>query len=556
MFSNPSFFTLVSNCEGVIEKCEGEPPEHITDVNGRNIVALFGNDIINPFKRALTGKSTYYKCRTDLFSGRPKEVSVFLTPIGNNCLMIINELPEKKGSKPMFELAGGITHNFNKRLNEITGNIELLRLEKPNCPKVEKYTKEIISSVEEMSGITDKLLEYISAGEVNPKRVILDQFISSVVSNLHIPSHIIFTSNLCGEDKSILYEPEHLKVVVESLLRNAFESITLSGFVEISTKPVKTFQKNIDSDDFLCLSVKDSGCGMSTRVTNEMFNPFFSTKKQGRGLSLAAVYGIVQNHNGWIDVKSHKGKGTTINIYTPVYSKEVRPFEFKKEQPEKSKGTILVVEDSPPLLEMTSIVLNRNGYEVLRAPTGEDAVTILESSKKVDLVLLDINLPGISGFEVLNMFFRKIPTKFIICSGYQEKSVIEEYQKKGISFLSKPFEFKALLSEIRKYLERRADKRFQLKGDAFVLVDESINSRGEIVDISKGGIAFHYKNKVFETFGDASISLGNNKDLINSIPFVLIAEEKEKKLVRGKFGELNISQKYALNTFIMENSFK
>jgi nitrogen-specific signal transduction histidine kinase/DNA-binding response OmpR family regulator len=555
MLSNPSFFTVISNCEGVIEKCE-EVPENITDIEGSNIVAFFGNDIIDPFKKALSGKTTYYSCRSDLFSNKPKEVSVYLTPIENRCLMIISELPAKKVSKPLSKIAGGIANFFSKKLNEITGNTELLRMEKPNCPEIEKYSKEVSASVEEMSSITSKLLTYSRIGKTEPRRIKFDEYISSVISNFHMPAHIIFSTDLGSNEQSVLYEPEHIKTVVESLMKNAVESVNISGFVEISTKSVKTFQKRMDSDNFICLSVKDSGCGMSAKVINGMFNPFFSTKKQGRGLSLASVYEIVQNHNGWIDVKSNKGKGTTIKIFTPVYTKEVKAFEFKKEETKKSKGTILIVEDSQPLLEMTSIVLKKNHYEVLKAITGEDAVIILESSKEIDLVLLDINLPGISGFEVLDRFYNKISTKFIICSGYQEKKVIEDYKKRGISFLSKPFEFKALLGEIRKYLERRVDKRYGLKDGTFVLVDESLNTRGKIVDISLGGIAFHYKKNVFKTHGNSSISLGNDREFIDSIPFVFIADEKEKKVIRGRFGELNISQKYALNSFIMENSFQ
>ncbi|MCP4163544.1 MAG: response regulator [Deltaproteobacteria bacterium] len=557
MLTNPSFITLISNEKGVIKKCGGKISEIFQGqtnetVEGSNIVSLFGNDIIEPFRKALAGKTTYFKGELTLISDKKKDASVFLTSSENNCIMIVQDSIESLSSKSLSELAGGIAHSFNNGLNTINANMELLTMEMPDCPKVKRCSKEVFDSITKMTVLTDKILAYAQEGKFHQERIEIDQYLPSLINDLNIPPEISLKSVLESEGLSIVYEPKQLKLLLSSLIDNAVESISKYGDIIISTTQESIYKKDIGNNNYICLSVKDNGCGMENDVKRNMFNPFYSTKRKGRGLELAAVEGIVNNHKGWIDVKSNKNIGTAINVYIPVCQKDSN---FIKEK-EKSigNGTILIVEDELAILEMTAQILERKGYKVLKSATGEDAVNILENDDEIDLVLLDINLPGISGFEVLEKVYYKKSLKFIICSGYHEKNIIHDYAGEDISFIAKPYSFNTLLNEIRNFLDRRIHKRYELTEDTFVHMEDETENKRKIVDISLSGIAFHYKNKIFNTNGHLNISLSNKKSQpIDSIPFILLYEED--CVLRGKFGELSKSQKYYLNSFITQNSY-
>ncbi len=466
--------------------------------------------------------------------------------------MIVQDSIESLSSKSLSELAGGIAHSFNNGLNTINVNMELLTMEKPDCSKIKRCSKQVFDSIAKMTVLTDKILAYAQEGKFYQERIEIDKYLPSLVNDLKIPSEINLTSVFDSEGLSIAYEPKQLKLLFSSLIDNAVESISGSGDITIYTTQESIYRKDIGNNNYICLSVKDNGCGMENDVIRKMFNPFYSTKRKGRGLELAAVEGIVNNHKGWIDVKSYKNIGTTINVYIPVCQNDSN--SIKEKEKSIGNGTILIVEDELAILEMAAQVLEKKGYKVLKSATGEDAVNILENDDDIDLVLLDINLPGISGFEVLEKVYYKKSLKFIICSGYHEKNIIHDYAGEDISFIAKPYSFDTLLNEIRNFLDRRIHKRYELTEDTFVHMEDEAGSKRKIVDISLGGIAFHYKDKIFNTNGHLNISLSNKKSQpIGSIPFILLYDEDY--VLRGKFGELSKSQKYYLNSFIIENSY-
>ncbi|RJR51565.1 MAG: hypothetical protein C4576_03470 [Desulfobacteraceae bacterium] len=221
-------------------------------------------------------------------------------------------------------LAGGIAHQFNNALVAIVGGIDLLRLDLSGNPDVHKYAKNMLSAVERMTRITDQLLAYARRGNYQPALLSLNEVVERCRPGLAqgMSADIHFEINLGKDLPEVFADPEQLQTVVSALVENAKEAMEGPGYIQVSTK-----------EEFLgampripgqsvgrcaCIQVMDTGRGMTEDIRERMFEPFFTTKVTGRGLSMAAVYGIVKNHDGSIFVDSTPGMGTTVRIYLPA----------------------------------------------------------------------------------------------------------------------------------------------------------------------------------------------------------------------------------------------
>ncbi len=255
-------------------------------------------------------------------------------------LMGVLEISEDITEKTLFEervrqaqkmesvasLAGGIAHQFNNALFGIFGNIDLLRLVLPKNEKTDKYIRSISESAQRVTHLTKQLATYAHGGKYQPKIISLSEFAESrlpgICSALNPPPRI--TTDLPSDIPRTEADVTQMQMVLSAVISNSAEAIESDGFIHVSTgkevcsEDYSKIHQGLRSGTYVCLTVKDNGKGMDESTKRRIFDPFFSTKFQGRGLSMAAVYGIIHNHDGWISVSSELGKGTVVRIYLPA----------------------------------------------------------------------------------------------------------------------------------------------------------------------------------------------------------------------------------------------
>ncbi|KKK82593.1 hypothetical protein LCGC14_2801830, partial [marine sediment metagenome] len=218
-------------------------------------------------------------------------------------------------------------------------------------------------------------------------------------------------------------------------------------------------QPELNPGRYVCLTVEDDGKGMDEEALNKIFDPFYTTKFIGRGLGMAAVYGIIRNHNGSISVESDLGKGTVVRIYFPAF--EDKEEELSEKPSEEARvisgtGTILVIEDEETVMNVIRSVLARLGYRMLEAKTGKEAIEISKTfDGDIDLALLDIKLPDIWGDKVYSQIMEARPNlKVIVCSGYSIDGPAQTILDDGAQgFIQKPFTVATLSEKLKRVLE-------------------------------------------------------------------------------------------------------
>lgn len=251
-------------------------------------------------------------------------------------IVILHDITERKRMeahlqlaqkmKAIATLAGGIAHEFNNALCGITGNIELMQMDLTQDEKVVRYADAIRVATERIAHLTSQLLAYGQGGKYYPRIIHLSDFAEDTVSivRYNIDPAIAIETDLPRDLGKIKADLTQMQMVLTTLLNNASEGIVGEGYIKISTRNVEIDEKfsTAHSDarpgSFVCLTVEDNGMGMDEETRAKIFEPFFSTKFHGRGLAMAAVYGVVRNHGGFILVDSQLGKGTTVRVYLPA----------------------------------------------------------------------------------------------------------------------------------------------------------------------------------------------------------------------------------------------
>ena len=361
-------------------------------------------------------------------------------------------------------LAGGIAHEFNNALMGIMGNIELLKIDLPEDERRDRFFEAMNVSGHRMSRLTDQLLAYSQGGKYQPKNLKLDDF---VIETLPIMQHelsleVRVETHFSKDLSFVNADNAQMQMVLSAILANSNEAIEDEGIIRITAE-----NKDVDDDlakqlsglrpgPYVCLTVEDDGKGMDEQTRSGIFEPFFTTKFQGRGMGMAAVYGIVKNHDGWIYVDSELGKGTTVRIYLPAIEIEIeKPKEAEAEIPTGS-GTILMIEDEDMVIDVTRTMLEMLGYRVMVAKTGKDAIHVAETfDGQIDLALLDIKLPDISGINLYPLIMKaRSNLKVIVWSGYSIDGPAREILDAGAQdFIHKPFTFATLSEKLKEVLE-------------------------------------------------------------------------------------------------------
>jgi PAS domain S-box-containing protein len=367
------------------------------------------------------------------------------------------------------KLAGGVAHDFNNLLTAINGysDLSLRRLE-PEHP-VRRNIEEIKKAGQRATNLTRQLLAFSRKQMLQPKVLNLNDVITDTSKMLRrlIGEDIEIALRLKPSLGKVKADPSQIDQVLMNLVVNARDAMPHGGSLTIETanvemdKAISDKYSSVHSGPHVMIRVTDTGCGMSEEVQQHIFEPFFTTKGVGKGtgLGLSTVYGIIKQSDGYVSVESEEGKGTTFNIYLPQVD-DVAPTDVKKmvETPAPPRGTetVLLVEDEEMVRNMTRTILEGNGYKVLTATDGKDALNFCESyGGKIDLMLTDVIMPQISGKMLAVQLAPQRPDmRVLYMSGYTDDAIVHHGAlEEGIAFLPKPFTPDALAFKVREILD-------------------------------------------------------------------------------------------------------
>jgi CheY-like chemotaxis protein len=313
--------------------------------------------------------------------------------------------------------------------------------------------------------LTRQMLGYARKGKFNVKTIELNQVIDeSAETFARTRKEIIIQRDLEDDLFPIEADRGQIEQVLLNLYVNAADAMPGGGNLYLKTKNVshvniKSNQYTPQPGNYVQLTISDTGIGMDQATLAHIFDPFFTTKEmgQGTGLGLASVYGIIKGHDGYIDVESEKGQGTTFTIFLPATLKAVEDTAEAAAELIRGSGTLLVVDDEELVLDVAANMLEKLGYTALQARNGTEAVNIFDAHKnEIKLVVLDIIMPDMGGGEVYDKIKTINPeVKVLLSSGYSVDGQAIELLERGCDgFMQKPFTMEELSGKIEQILSK------------------------------------------------------------------------------------------------------
>jgi PAS domain S-box-containing protein len=389
---------------------------------------------------------------------------------------IAHDITEQKNIEQQFlqaqkmeavgQLAGGIAHDFNNILTAIIGYISLMRIKMEEDNPLQHYAEQILSSAEKAAVLTQSLLAFSRKQMINPQPVDLNDVLRNGQKLLKsfVREDIEFVMELYPGPFVVMADSIQLEQVFMNLVANARDAMPDGGTLVMRTEIFSMDDEFPHAHGYgkpgtyACLSVTDTGTGMDEKTRDRIFDPFFTTKEigKGTGLGLAMVYGMIKQHDGYINVYSEPGLGTTFRIYLPLVSQDIQ--EIAKAEtlfPAGDGETVLLAEDSECVRKSSREILENYGYAVIEAKDGEDAIEKFSRHKdQIDIVILDVVMPKKSGREVYDMVKNIRPDmKVLFTSGYTadiitRKGILED----TLHFIAKPVLPINLLTKIKELL--------------------------------------------------------------------------------------------------------
>ena len=399
-------------------------------------------------------------------------------------LTVVKDISEKKEVERQLAhaqkmesigmLAGGVAHDFNNLLAGVMGYASLIKMQTSEDNNLYKYAQIIEQSTVRGSELTRKLLAFARGGKYLIEDVNLNEIAEEVLAILKhtIEKKIVIVKELDPDLENVRADASQLNQVLLNLCINARDA--MAGMDECKLS-IKTFNIHLKQRGFatgdICqpgeyagFAISDTGSGIGPELLSKIFDPFFSTKEkgQGTGLGLSMVYGIIKNHDGYIDVISESGKGTSFVIYLPAVKavekgKDTAAVKDWKEAEELTGGTetILLIDDEDVVRDLGKDLLEQKGYKVLQAGDGEEGISVYQTNRdKIDLVLLDMIMPNKNGSEVFYELVKMNPdVKVIIVSGFSLDNQARQLLNDGaFTFIEKPYQANKLLLAIREVL--------------------------------------------------------------------------------------------------------
>ncbi|WP_052360971.1 hybrid sensor histidine kinase/response regulator [Geminisphaera colitermitum] len=397
------------------------------------------------------------------------------------------QLRQSQKMESLGTLVGGIAHDFNNLLAIIKGFIELSLTQGPADETLQRYLREAYNAAQRSIGLVRQILTFSRKAEVSYSLINLNQLIGEHVQMLAetFPRTIEFRQQLDPALPTFAADPNQLQQVLMNLCVNARDAMPDGGALTLATRRVPGSELAVlradEKQDYVEITVADTGTGMTPEVREHIFEPFFTTKqaRAGTGLGLAVVYGVVVNHQGLFDVDTAPGEGTKFRIYLPLATRSpvlpddaghasiIQTADGRAAQNAKADGAggkpgraggenILVVEDEASLRMLLGTLLEEQGYTVHLALDGAEAVQAVEDhALPIDAVLLDLNLPRVHGIDVFKTIRRERPTtKVIVLSGRLMPETRQKLREIGpVEFLDKPCDLGVLSRRLRSLLD-------------------------------------------------------------------------------------------------------
>ena len=447
---------------------------------GSCFLELFQDEPRNQVKKLLdTPNISLEKNRqTPVLKVKGKDITLNVSPVKDEqdkTIIVINDVTHQKRMEAQLRqaekmeaigtLAGGIAHDFNNLLMAIQGTISLILFNIDGTHPLYGKLINIEQWVESGAKLTNQLLGYARKGKYEVKPISLNVVVEEIAETFRrTRKEIVIQRELSDKLYTTRLDKGQIEQVLFNLYVNAANAMPGGGRLILKTSNTSHERMRArlykpKPGKYVELTVGDTGSGMDKKTLEHIFEPFFTTKDMGRGtgLGLASVHGIVKNHEGYIDVESEEGVGTTFKVYFPATDEIDDRDDEDRSLREIPKGTesILLVDDERMIIEVGQELLEAMGYGVLTALDGKEAVETYRSNhESIDLVILDMIMPGMNGGDVYDRVKAINPDiKVLLSSGYSEQGQAEEILARGCDgFIQKPFHINELSQSIRKVL--------------------------------------------------------------------------------------------------------
>ena len=381
------------------------------------------------------------------------------------------QLLQAQKMESIGRLAGGVAHDFNNLLSAIIGYTELTLLKLPPESPLKDHLVTVKEAGEKAAALTHRLLAFSRKQVLQMQAFNLNTSLESMVKMMSrmVREDISLELRTDSSVPAIMADPVQIEQIVMNLIVNARDAMPNGGKLIIETARAYlddnfiVRHENVERGPYVLLTVSDTGIGMSKKVQEKIFEPFYTTKGmgEGTGLGLATVYGIVKQHNGYIYVYSEVGKGTTFKIYLPVSA------DKNAEEPGNTYAcmtggteTILVVDDDSSIRKLIKDILQPLGYRIFLAYDGDEALKIARTEGPVDVLLTDIIMPNMNGRQLADIFLRDYPgVRIIFMSGYTDETIIRQgVLNEGDILIQKPLSPVTLTCRLREILGQKRSK--------------------------------------------------------------------------------------------------
>jgi signal transduction histidine kinase/ActR/RegA family two-component response regulator len=375
------------------------------------------------------------------------------------------QLRQAQKMEAVGQLAGGVAHDFNNLLTVIRTYSEFMLEQIEDGSSLRADAIEIQKAAGRAAALTRQLLAFSRKQVIVPRSIDLNEIVQGMEPMLRrlIGEDIRIELHVAQELGAVKADTGHLEQVVLNLVVNARDAMPQGGTITIETSETMLTEEmhgglGVIPGPYISLVVRDTGCGMDRATRARVFEPFFTTKEQGRGtgLGLSTVYGIVKQSEGYIWCDSTEGVGTTFTVLLPHTAAEERSVEQRDETvPDRGSGVVLVTEDEETIRALSRRILEREGYTVLEARDGREAIRVAAGyPSRIDLLITDMVMPNLGGSELFaHLRLLRPDLRVLFVSGYTDEDMIRRGLKgEGSAFLQKPFTAKALAAAARESL--------------------------------------------------------------------------------------------------------